>query len=309
MSFLPMAGLALLLACAWVFVPWAGLILWAAEAQRGFQNSMAQALQAIRTGEPTAVMALCTATAAYGFVHAIGPGHGKVLLGGAALASGATLRRMTVLTVAASLAQSLAAIVMVGGLVLVLGVATQRIAPMAEDWLAPISYAAIASVGVYLIVRGVKLWRKYAQSDRHEHGHDHEHTHAHEHEHGHSHSCGCGHAHGPTVTQVAGLSGLRDATMLVLSIAIRPCTGALFVLIIALRFDVFWAGALAVLTMGLGTAAFNLMITWSGVAARRLSAIQSLAGDDIGRVSAGLQIMGGGLVACFSALWLISFFT
>lgn len=291
-SFVPVAGLALLIACAWAFVPWAGLILWAAEAQRGFQNAMAQALQAIRAGDPAAVMALCTATAAYGFVHALGPGHGKVLLGGAALASGATLKRMTVLTIAASFAQSLTAIAMIGGLVLVFGVSTQNMAPLAEDWLAPISYGAIAVVGTYLMLRGVLQWRK--ATARHAHIH-------------HDHGCGCGHAHGPSVKEVEGLSGWRDAAMLVLSIAIRPCTGALFVLIIALRFDVFWAGALSILTMGLGTAAFNLMIAWSGVAARRLSAVQALAGEDIGRVRAGLQILGGGLIALVSVLWLMSF--
>ena len=95
--------------------------------------------------------------------------------------------------------------------------------------------------------------------------------------------------------------------MLVGSIAIRPCTGALFVLVIALRFDVFWTGALAVVTMGLGTAAFNLLVAWSGVAARRLSAVQSLAGGDIQRVSAGVQILGGGFILLVSLLWLISF--
>lgn len=303
MSFLPMAGLALLVACAWAFVPWGGVILWAAEAQRGFQNAMAQALQAIRAGDPSAVLALCTATAAYGFVHALGPGHGKVLLGGAALASGATLKRMTVLTIAASLAQSLTAIAMIGGLVLVLGVATQNMAPLAEDWLAPISYGAIAIVGTYLMLRGVMQWRKATTRHAHVH-HDHHHDH-----HDHDHSCGCGHSHGPSMKEVEGLSGWRDAAMLVFSIAIRPCTGALFVLIIALRFDVFWAGALSILTMGMGTAAFNLMIAWSGVAARRLSVVQALAGEDIGRVRAGLQILGGGLIALVSALWLMSFWT
>ena len=109
--------------------------------------------------------------------------------------------------------------------------------------------------------------------------------------------------------QVETLSSLRDAVMLVLSIAIRPCTGALFVLIIALRFGVFWAGALSILTMGLGTAVFNLMIAWSGVAARRLSAVQAVAEDDIKRVSASLQILGGGFVALISTLWLMNFLT
>ena len=295
---LPGVLLLFLALALWLLVPWNAVIFWAADAQRQFQESMAHALHAIRAGEPAAIWALCTATAAYGFVHALGPGHGKVLLGGAALASGATLKRMTVLTVISSLAQAASAIAVVGVLVIVLGVTSRQIGPLADNWLAPLSYAAIAGIGAYLVVRGIRAWSKLRVVHHHHH-HDHHH---HDHE-----NCGCGHAHGPSLSEVETLSSFRDAAMLVGSIAIRPCTGALFVLVIALRFDVFWTGALAVVTMGLGTAAFNLLVAWSGVAARRLSAVQSLAGDDIQRVSAGVQIIGGGFILLISLLWLVSF--
>jgi len=299
----PLAGFLAVALAAWILVPWSALVFWASEAQRGFQESMATALHAIRAGEPAAVWALCSATAAYGFVHALGPGHGKVLLGGAALASGATLRRMTMLTIISSLAQAASAIIAVGALVIVLGVASRQIGPIADNWLAPISYAAIAAIGAYLVLRGFRSWRPVFATHDHHHSHDHAHTHDHDH---HEH-CGCGHAHGPSVSEVETLVSFRDAAMLVGSIAIRPCTGALFVLVIALRFDAFWIGALSVVTMGLGTAAFNLLVAWSGVAARRLSSVQALAGGDIQRVSAGLQIIGGAFIMLVSLLWLVSF--
>ena len=171
---LPAAMLLLLALALWLLVPWNAVIFWAADAQRQFQDSMAHALHAIREGEPAAVWALCSATAAYGFVHALGPGHGKVLLGGAALASGATLRRMTLLTVISSLAQAASAIAVVGLLVIVLGVTSRQIGPLADNWLAPLSYAAIAGIGAYLVVRGVRAWGKLrAHHDHHHHDHDH----------------------------------------------------------------------------------------------------------------------------------------
>lgn len=277
---LPFAAVAILAAALWLTVPWGDVLAWAATAQRGFQEAMARALRAIQAGEPGAVWALCTATAAYGFVHALGPGHGKVLLGGAAFASGATLKRMTALTVISSLAQSLSAIALVGALALLLGLGSRQLGGLADQWLAPASSIAIGAVGLYLIYRGWRLWRADTAK------------------------C-CGHAHGPSLEDTASLTSHRETLALVASIALRPCTGALFVLAIALRFDVFWVGCLAVLTMGLGTAAFNLLVAWSGVAARRVSALQAGEASDMRRMSAGLHVLGGGLIAALSFLWLI----
>ena len=87
-------------------MPWFEIQRWAAGEQRKFQNAMAGELRGIQAGHPRAVWTLCSATAAYGFFHALGPGHGKVLIGGAALASGATLKRLSILTVLSSLAQA-----------------------------------------------------------------------------------------------------------------------------------------------------------------------------------------------------------
>lgn len=281
MAFLPLGAVFVAGLLLWAVVPWGDVLNWAASAQRGFQETMARALRAVQAGEPGAVGALCFATAAYGFVHALGPGHGKVLLGGVALASGATLRRMTALTLLSSLAQSLSAILIVGGLAMLLGLGTRQLGYVADTWLAPASSAAIAAIGLYLVIRGFRLWRQPANA-----------------------AC-CKHAHGPDLGEAERLTSIRDAAILIGSIAMRPCTGALFLLAIALRFDVFWVGCLAVVAMGLGTASFNLLVAWSSVAARRLSVFGTAAGDDVRRVSAGLHMLGGGLVAAISLTWLV----
>lgn len=282
--FLPLVAVSAAALALWWVIPWDQALSWAAMAQRGFQEAMARALRAVQAGDPAAIWALCTATAAYGFVHALGPGHGKVLLGGAAFASGATLRRMTALTLLSSLAQALSAILIVGAFAVLFGLGTRQLGVVAETWLAPASYAAIAAIGVYLVLRGIRLWRQSGGGR-------------------------CNHAHGPDLSQAEALTSVRDAAMLIASIAVRPCTGALFVLAIALRFDIFWIGCLAVLAMGLGTAAFNLLVAWSGVAARRMSAFRTIAGDDVRRVSASLHVLGGTFVAAVSMAWLLNFAT
>ena len=273
----------------WLLVPWGQVLHWATQQQRAFQSAMAGALRAIRGGEPSAIWTLCSATFAYGFVHALGPGHGKVLLGGAALASGATLGRMAALTLASSLAQSASAILLVGAIGFGLGWATRDLVGLTETWLAPASALVISAIGILLIVRGLRSWPRLATQS---HAGDDHHAHA-------RGECGCGHAHGPSVAEVQSLASGREAIALVGSIALRPCTGALFVLAIALGMEVFWVGCLAVLAMGLGTAAFNLIVASSGVAARRLAGLQ-LHGKGLQQLSAGLHVAGGALIAFIS---------
>jgi nickel/cobalt exporter len=268
-------------ATAWGIVPWFKIQQWAVGEQRTFQNVMAGALRGIQAGDPRAVWTLCSATTAYGFFHALGPGHGKVLIGGAGLASGATLKRMSILTVLSSLAQAATAILLVGGLYFVLQIGSADLADITETWLAPASYAAIAAIGAVLIFRGARSWHKISQAKHVTHG------------------C-CGHAHGPSINDVATLTSTRDSVALIASIAIRPCTGALFVLVIAARFDAFAAGCLAVITMGLGTAAFNLTFATSGVAARWLAGLGAWDHQGMQAISATLHLTGGVLIIAIS---------
>jgi ABC-type nickel/cobalt efflux system permease component RcnA len=266
---------------AWSIVPWFDIQQWAAGEQRTFQNVMAGALRGIQVGDPKAVWTLCSATAAYGFFHALGPGHGKVLIGGAALASGATLKRLSILTVLSSLAQAGTAILLVGGLYFILQIGSADLANFTEAWLAPASYAAIAAIGLILVFRGARSWHKLGQANQAMHG------------------C-CGHAHGPSIKDVATLTSTRDAVALIASIALRPCTGALFVLVIAARFDAFAVGCLAVITMGLGTAAFNLTVATSGVVARRLAGFGARDHQGLQAISATLHVTGGILIIAIS---------
>ncbi|QYX58677.1 hypothetical protein K1T73_15650 [Roseovarius sp. SCSIO 43702] len=273
-------------ALAWAMLPWTEIRHWITTEQRAFQDVMARALHGIRAGEPLALWTLCLSTAAYGFVHAMGPGHGKILLGGAALASRASLLRLAVLTLLSSLAQAGTAILLVGGLAFAFRLGSDGLETLAERWLAPASYLAIAAIGGVLVwrgLRGLAVARGTAPDP-----------------------C-CGHAHGPSAQEAATLASTRDALALIASIAIRPCTGALFVLVIAARFDAFWAGALSVVTMGLGTAAFNLAVAGSGVAARRLARLGAGGGRAVPALSASLHITGGLLIAALSLALLLPY--
>jgi len=264
-----------------------GVMDWAATQQRAFQNEMAAAVRAIRLGAPGGWAALLLAAGSYGVVHAAGPGHGKYLIGGVGLASIASAPRMIALAVASSLAQALWAVVLVYGGFSLLQLSAKHLTVLAEQWLAPASYLAIAAVGIILAVRGLRIiMRRISNTpDPASHGHV---------------SDGCGHTHGPDPEQVAALQTFREAAVLVASIAIRPCTGAIFLLVIAWQLDIKAAGFAAAVAMGLGTAILTSTVAISSVALRGMAMFSGGRAGAIGVAAPVLQIIAGVLILWFS---------
>ena len=260
---------------------------WAAEAQRDVQNAMAAALRGLRAGEAGALATLWGLCFAYGFVHAAGPGHGKLVIGGYGAGARVTARRLAGLAVAASLAQAATAVLLVYAAVFVFGWGREQMTGVADDVLAPLSYALIAGVGLWLIWRGFRLLRPV-----HDHTHHHDHDHA-----GADTVCApCGHAHAPTPEQAANVTSLRDALVVIGSIAVRPCTGALFLLILTWRFGIDWAGIIGAFVMGLGTATITVLVAFAAVGLRE-STLQLVSHAAVGRTLAWGQILAGGIVA------------
>lgn len=261
---------------------------WVVGHQRTLQNSMAGALTALRSGDVGAYAALFTATGTYGFVHALGPGHGKYLVGGVGFGSAVSTTKLTSIAVLSSLLQSVWAIVLVYSGFAILELSAQQLTFLAEGILARASYGAIGLVGIILTYRGVRtLMNKRQTHDHHHHDHDHQ-------------DCGCGHSHGPSAQEVAKLVTLRETVALVVSIAIRPCTSAVFLLVIAWQMDLKMAGALATIVLGFGTALLTSMVAVSSVAARRLALISADGSSVAGIMFPMVQIFAGAMIFMIS---------
>ena len=106
---------------------------WVVENQRVFQNQMAEAIIRMRSGDMLAITTLCISTATYGFVHALGPGHGKYLIGGVGI--GTQIKHLHLISIAiiSSITQALWAIVLVYSAFFFLGVAADKIETFSES--------------------------------------------------------------------------------------------------------------------------------------------------------------------------------
>ncbi len=279
---------AALLLCAVALAVWlwglggsAAVTAWAAAEQREVQRGLAMALRAVRGGEPWALAGLLGLCFAYGFFHAAGPGHGKLVMGGYALGEDVSRARLVGVTLAGALGQAVTAIVLVGAGALALGWSRERMTGLADGALQLASAGAIVLVGTWLVWRGLRRWVRAGAATSH---HDHHHDHA------------CGHVHGPDPQAVAGASGWREIAGLVLAVAIRPCTGALFVLILTFGMGIAWAGILGALTMSLGTALLTLGVAL-GAGHLRTGLADRMSGAGGVRTMAAIEIAAGAVVA------------
>ena len=279
----------------------------AAAAQKTAQNAMAGALRGLRAHRPGALAGLIGLAFAYGVVHAVGPGHGKVLIGGYGVARRVRMGRLAAIALASSLAQATAAVALVYGGVFVLDLTRERMVGLAERVLAPASQVAIGLIGVWLAVRGLsRLWSglRVGRAADHEHaGRGREPAHAHGRGHdgvGHVHDAQCGHRHGPTVAEVARATTLRDAAVLIGGIAMRPCTGALFLLILCWRMGIDAVGIAGAYAMGLGTALVTVAVAGLAVWARE-GAFEALSRAPVTRALPLVEIGAGIAVIAVSA--------
>ncbi len=265
------------------------LAAWAAEWQREFQAGLATSLRALRAGEPGALALMLGICFGYGFCHAVGPGHGKILIGGYGLGRDVPLLRLSAISLLSALGQAATAIALVASGLFALGWTRQRLTDTAENVMLPLSTLAVSLVGIWLVVRGARrLWRRCAPLPAIGHNRvDAEGV------------CGCGRRHGPTPEDMAGGGSARETMALVASIAIRPCSGAILLLVLTWYMDIFTAGLMGTVAMSLGTAVLTVAVGALSVFARRTT-VMSLNGQGVQIAVPILEIAAGLCIALVS---------
>jgi nickel/cobalt exporter len=240
--------------------------------QGTFFLALKSALGAMQT-DPKAGWSLVGIGFAYGIFHAAGPGHGKAVISSYILSSERALARGITLSFVAALIQALVAIGLVGGVFILAGGTAATM-----SWTANIvelsGFAVVAVLGLLM------TWRKAGKvlgtldlardpglmsvGD-----------------------CDCDHAHMPPPEQLER-SSLRDMAGIALGAGIRPCAGAILVLVLAMSQHLLGAGIAAVFAMALGTA-----ITTSSIAALAVYAKRLALGLASGRGMGGAILVSG----------------
>jgi len=269
---------------------WEDPILWVREQQQTFYGSMSGALRQIKTGAPIAAAStLMLLSFGYGVFHAAGPGHGKAVISAWLLATENELRRGVLIAFLSAIIQAITAVLIVTILLLIVasvGATARNVAGFLES----ASYGLIALMGLYLI------WMAFRPRV---HKHDHPHQHHHEHHHGET----CGHSHLPGAKDLKGRWSLAKAFSLAFAVGIRPCTGAILVLVFANALGLYWAGIASTIAMAIGTFLTVSMIAAIAVYSKKL-AMKLAARDDrwLNWTAFGLRLGGGAMIAWLGTL-------
>jgi ABC-type nickel/cobalt efflux system permease component RcnA len=239
------------------------------------------------------------------------PGHGKAVISAYMVSSGETAKRGIALSFMAAFVQALSAVLIVGVAAVIFRV-TAVTMTKATDWLEILSYALVALVGGWL------LWSKtFGGGDHHHHHHhagapdrhdDHDdcgptHGRGHDHDHhgddDHHHRA---HAQAHSGAAVSGAQRswretLSQAWSAILAVGVRPCSGAIIVLVFALSQGLFLAGVAATFVMALGTGLTVAMLAVLAVSARGAAVRLAGTGSPLaGRIVRGAEILAAAAV-------------
>jgi nickel/cobalt exporter len=316
--------------------PVGGVLGWIFAKQAEFYRQFSSLIRAAKA-DGSAVWGLFGLSFLYGVFHAAGPGHGKAVISSYVVANEETWMRGVVLSFASALLQAAVAVALVGIAAALLN-ATAATMSRAVNYIEIASYSLIILIGLRLLwVKGRAFIAALRTLNRpaavgaavtpahhhHDHAHHHDHGHAcdhhaHDHhqqghDHGHhhdhdDHASAWGHAHAPEPEELAGPGGWTRGLSAIVAVGLRPCSGAILVLVFALAQGLFWAGVVSTFVMGLGTAITVAAIATIAVGAKAWAKRFAEARSGYGMLAMrGIEVGAAVVIIAFGALLLTGY--
>jgi ABC-type nickel/cobalt efflux system permease component RcnA len=270
---------------------------WLLLTQRQLIGDLQHHIALIRDGgSTTAAFAIVAVAMIYGAVHAAGPGHGKVVIASYFSSRRARLMHVLKMSGTMSLVQALSAIVLVSVISVILDLGSRKLMANA-GWFETASFGLIGLFGIVIAGRAVR--------GRVGCGHDHthsDHNDGHPHQHDHGPRYGHHHRHGDSS------GGKGEILMGSLAVGLRPCTGALLILLFTFANGLYGIGITATLAMAAGSAVTIALVGLGAIGTRSL--VTRIGGATVSSSWLGRAIaVAGGVVigmvgfAMMAATW------
>ena len=328
-----------------LWVMWPSLVISSIQWQREVNSELADLLYEAKSNPWGAGSYLIGFSFIYGMLHSLGPGHGKVIVSTYLATHPTKAKASLVLTIVSAFLQALVAILLVS--VLLWGFsASMRMVNDKANMFVSLSFALVALVGalicwkalrnIYRSIRKPKLKVKAittlvtdTSSPMSAHSPmalrtslsanspmlgsasvlqptiqpNVNHTHA-----DHSHTdCGCGHQHVADADAINKASTLREYAGIIVTIGVRPCTGAIMVLLFANMVGLYWMGVVSAFAMAIGTAFTTstiaiMTLTGKNLVKRYLEAGNKKNSASLKAAGHYLQLFGGVLLVLIGLL-------
>ncbi|MCG7585517.1 nickel/cobalt transporter [Photobacterium sp. OFAV2-7] len=316
-----------------LWLVWPSLVVDSIQWQREVNAQLADLLYDAKANPLIAGGYLSGFSFLYGMLHSLGPGHGKVIVTTYLATHPTKIKASLMLTVISAFCQALVAIALVS--VLVWGFsASMRAVNQKAMLFVLLSFALVAILGGLICWKAIKhIYRSMHHSklkvtaltplavrSSDEEGQfalkpavqlsalpSAGKSHLVKSHHNHHDGCGCGHQHVADAEAINRASTWREYIGIVATIGIRPCTGAIMVLLFANIVGLYWMGVVSAIVMAAGTAFTTSLIAMMTLTGKHLVKRYLMVGNSRGKGDwnlAGyyLQFLGGVLLIVIGLL-------
>jgi nickel/cobalt exporter len=296
---------------------WPSLVMTSINMQRDIYAELSDLLYEAKADNVASGLMLIGLSFLYGMFHSLGPGHGKMIVTTYLVTHPTKVNTSLLLTLLSSMVQALVAVTLVSVLLVLFKASMHEVNAQADQFIR-VSFYIVLILGGLIVIRSLKqLWRSLnnqkeggfkikgavrIRSSSLLNNENINNTAV--------SSCSCGHKHFATADEMNRASSMREYVGIIISIGMRPCTGAIMVLLFANMINIYWLGVISAFVMAIGTALTTstiavMTITGKKVVQRYLK-VASESAPRVTRIHSLLQLSGGIVLMIFGLLLLNS---
>lgn len=228
---------------------------------------------------PAILLSSLLAALAYGVLHTLGPGHGKMVVATYFLTHGAQFWRGSLVGVQVAFSHVAGAVF----LVFATDIAMRQLLtdPTAQIfWVRSISYSLIILIGIFMLIQAIRHGLGQNQGGA---------------------TCGhCNHGH-----NTAGHT--KRETIMSWCVGAIPCTGSLLILLYAMAHNMLWLGLAMVLLIAIGMALAMIAIGWLCILGKQKIIDRYFNRQKSGHIwQIGLEVLGALAIVSIGTLLLLT---